>query len=172
MAGNSAGAVTSVVAALRIVSNLPPLPAPPPLLYEPFNYSNVAGPVSSNTPSNWGYGGSGANDFSIVSGNLFWPGLSLPIGNSATNGGAGLGVRRVIGTSFSSGAVYFSALFRINDLGYGAWNGSASQVGALTAPDNSTFRLQIMAKSNSPSGYVIGVRKSGTGVTDTFDTTE
>jgi hypothetical protein len=29
-----------------------------------------------------------------------------------------------------------------------------------------------MAKSNSPSGYVIGVRKSGTGVTDTFDATE
>jgi hypothetical protein len=83
-----------------------------------------------------------------------------------------LGVRRLIGSSFSSSAVFFSALFRINDLGFGAWNGLSSQVGALTAPDSATFRLQVMAKSNSPSSYVIGVRKSGTGVTDTFDTTE
>jgi hypothetical protein len=172
LASNSLGTVTSAVATLTIVSNLPPLPPPPPLLYEPFNYSNFGGPVSSNTPSNWGYGGSGSNDLSVVVGNLYWPGLSPSLGNSATNGGAGLGVRRLIGSSFSSSAVFFSALFRINDLGFGAWNGLSSQVGALTAPDSATFRLQVMAKSNSPSSYVIGVRKSGTGVTDTFDTTE
>jgi hypothetical protein len=172
VASNSFGVVTSIIATLSVVTNLPPPPPPPPLLYEPFDYPNIAGPVSSNTPANWAYGGSGANDFNVASGNLSWPGLSLPIGNSATNGGAGLGVRRLIGTSFSSGSVYFSGLFRINELGFGAWNGVSSQVGALTAPDSTTFRLQIMVKSNSPSGYVLGVRKGGTGVTDTFDTTE
>jgi hypothetical protein len=108
----------------------------------------------------------------VASGNLSYSGLALPLGNSGTNGGGGLGVRRLIGTSFSSGAVYFSALFRINDLGFGAWNGASSQVGGLTAPDSTTFRFQVMAKSNSPSGYVIGIRKSGAGATDVFDTTE
>jgi len=171
-ASNSFGSVTSTVATLTVVSNLPPPPSPPPLLYEAFDYSNIAGPVSSNTPANWAYGGSGANDFNVTGGNLSYSGLALSGGNSATNGGAGLGVRRLIGTSFGSGEVYFSALFRINDPGFGAWNGASSQVGALTAPDNATFRLQVMVKSNSSSGYLIGVRKSGTGVTDTFGTNE
>jgi hypothetical protein len=171
-ASNSFGSVTSAVATLTVVSNLPPPPPPPPLLYEPFDYSNIGGPVSSNTPANWAYIGSGANDFNLTSGSLSYPGLAPSVGNSATNGGAGLGVRRLIGTSFGSGEVYFSALFRMNDPGFGAWNGAASQVGALTAPDNTTFRLQVMVKSNSSSSYLIGVRKSGTGVTDTFNTTE
>jgi hypothetical protein len=52
------------------------------------------------------------------------------------------------------------------------WNGTAAQVGALTATDNTTFRLAVMVKSNSPTGYVFGVQKGGTGATTTFDTTE
>jgi hypothetical protein len=81
-------------------------------------------------------------------------------------------VRRLLGTSVNSGVLYFSALFRMNDLGFGTWNGASSQVGALTANDSTSFRLQVMVKSNSPSGYVIGVQKGGTGATATFDTTE
>lgn len=141
-------------------------------LYEPFDYTNVGGPVSSNTPANWTYGGSGANDLSVVSGNLSWPGLATSVGNSVTNGGNGLGVRRLFGTNFSGGKIYFSALFRINDLGFGFWNGQGSIVGALTATNNTDFRLQVVVKSNSPSGYVIGTAKSGTGTTTTFDATE
>ena len=160
---NTQGSVTSAPALLAINSLL---------LYEPFDYLNIGGPVSSNTPANWVYGGSGANDLNVATGSLSYPGLAPPFGNSVTNGGTGLGVRRLLGTSVSSGAVFFSALFRLNDLGYGAWNGLASQVAALTAADNSTFRLQIMVRSNSPSGYVIGVQKGGTGVTATFDATE
>jgi hypothetical protein len=147
-------------------------PPSPLLLYEPFDYPGTGSPVSSNTPANWAYGGSGANDLNVAPGSLLWPGLAASAGNSVTNGGVGLGVRRLLGINLGSGVVYFSALFRINDLGYGAWNGAASQAGALTATDNSGFRLQVMVKSNSPSGYGIGVQKGGTGSTPTFDTTE
>jgi hypothetical protein len=142
------------------------------ILYEPFNYSNIGAPVSSNTPANWTFNGSGGNDLNVASGSLSYPGLPTSIGNSVTNGGAGLGVRRLFGSSVNNGTLYFSALFRINNLGYGSWNGVAAQVGALTATDNTTFRLAVMVKSNSPSGYVFGVQKGGTGATTTFDTTE
>jgi hypothetical protein len=68
-------------------------------------------------------------------------------------------------------AIYFSGLFRIGSAGFGVWNGAASQVGALTAPDNTSFRLQVLVQSNTPSTYVFGVQKGGTGSTVTFDTT-
>ena len=163
-----AGSVTSAPAVLAITTNSPGQL----FLYEPFNYSNVGGSVSSNTPANWAYGGTGANDLNVAPANLSYPGLPLSVGNSVTNGGAGLGVRRLIGATVSGGAVYFSALFRINDLGFGTWNGASTQAGALTATNTSTFQLQVMVKSNSPSGYVIGVQKGGTGFTTVFDNTE
>src|SRR5262249_23633129 len=62
--------------------------------------------------------------------------------------------------------------FRMNDLGFGLWNGQGSILGALTATDNTSFRAQVVVKSNSPSGYVIGTAKSGTGTSTTYDTTE
>jgi hypothetical protein len=159
------GSVTSAPPAiLSVVNEL--------ILYEPFGYTNVGGPVSSNTPANWTYGGSTPNDLSVVSTNLVYAGLAAPIGNSVTNGGAGLGVRRLFGTTVSSGKLYFSALFRINDLGYGLWNGASSYAGALCATDNTSFKLGVMVRSNSPSGYVYGVQKSGTGAVTVFDTTE
>ena len=144
----------------------------PPTLYEPFDYPNIGGPVTSNTPANWAFGGTGTNDLNVASGSLSYPGLMTSVGNSVTNGGAGLGVRRLFGTNLGSGKVYISALFRVNDLRYGAWNGNAAQVGALTATDNVTFRLAMMIKSNSPTGYLLGVQKGGTGATSTFDPTE
>lgn len=147
-------------------------PSGPLFLYEPFDYTNVSGPVSSNTPSNWTYGGSNPNDLSVVSGSLNFPGLATSTGNSVTNGGSGLGVRRLFGTNLNSGKIYFSALFRINNLGFGSWNGAASTLGALTANDNTSFRLAVQVKSNSPAGYVIGVRKSGAGANTTFSPTE
>ena len=148
-------------------------PSPSTLfLYEPFDYNNVGGPVSSNNPANWTYGGTGVNDLDVCSGSLSYPGLATSVGNSVTNGGPGLGVRRLCGTNFNSGKIYFSALFRMNDLGYGFCSGQPSIVGALTATDNTSFRAQVVVKSNSPSGYVIGTAKSGTGTSNVFDTTE
>ena len=141
-------------------------------LYEPFDYPNIGGAVSSNTPSNWSYGGTGSNDLKMTTGNLSYPGLPAPTGNSVTNGGPGLGVRRWFGTNVSSGILYFSALFRINDLGFGVWNGAASQAGAFTAPDSTSFRLAVMVKLVSSTSYLIGVQKGGTGATATFDSTE
>jgi hypothetical protein len=162
---NSFGSVTSSVAVLTVTNG-------GLFLYEPFDYPNIGSPVSSNTPANWSYGGALPNDLNVAGGNLWYPGLAQPVGNSVTNGGAGLGVRRSLGTAVNSGVLYFSALFRMNDLGFGTWNGASSQVGALTANDSTSFRLQVMVKSNSASGYVIGVQKGGTGATATFDATE
>lgn len=163
VASNSFGCVTSAVATLTVTTNSL-------LLYEPFNYTNLGGPVSSNTPANWSYGGSQPNDLSVVAGNLSFPGLAWSVGNSVTNGGAGLGVRRIFGPAVNSGVLFFSALFRINDLGFGTWTGAGTQVGALTAPDGSSFRLAVMVKSNSPAGYVFGVQKGGGSTT--FSPTE
>jgi hypothetical protein len=162
---NAEGVVTSAPPATLTIGSLPTI------LYEPFDYANIGSPVSSNTPANWVAGGSLPNDLNVANGNLFYPGLAS-VGNSVTNGGAGLGMRRLFGTNINSGTLWFSALFRINDLGYGTWNGAASQVGALTADNSSTFRLQILVKSNSPSGYVFGVMKNGAASGATFDTTE
>jgi hypothetical protein len=140
------------------------------LLYEPFNYANIGGAVSTNTPSNWTFGGTGADDLIVANGSLYFSGLAAPVGHRVTNGGAGLGVRRLFGSSVSSGLLYFSALFRINDLG-ATWNGASSQVGAFTAPDGASFRLAVMVKS-APTGYSIGVQKGGTGATATFGSAE
>jgi hypothetical protein len=153
--------VTSTAATLAVVTQASQL-----ILYEPFDYTNIGSPVSNNTPGNWTFGGTGANDLNVIAGNLFHAGLAQPLGNSVTNGGAGLGVRRLFGTSVNSGTLFFSALFRINDIGT-TWNGAASQVGALTATDNTSFRLAVMVQS-SPAGYRIGVQKGGTGATATF----
>lgn len=156
--------VTSISATLTVNP-----PADQLILYEPFDYSNVGGPVSNNTPANWATNGAGADDTQVVQGSLSYNGLAGSVGNSAANGGAGLGLRRLFGTSLNSGPVYFSALFRINELG--AWNGASSQVGALTAPDNVSFRLAVLARA-AASGYNIGVQKGGTGVTAIFGSRE
>jgi len=166
-----------VVSGTASVTSAPPAiltvttnPAGQLLFYEPFEYPNIGGPVSSNTPPNWAHGGSGANDLNVAQGSLSFPGFAVAQGNSVTNGGAGLGTRRLLGTNLSTGAVYFSALFRINDLGFGVWNGAATQVGMLTAPLNTSHPLQIMVRSNSPSGYLFGVQKPAGSAS--FDTVE
>ena len=147
-----------------------------PFLYEPFSYDNIGGPVNSNTAPNWtnNVAAGVTNDCNVTAGSLSYSGLLSSVGNSVTNGGVGLGIRRFLGTNVNSGGIYFSGLFRINELGYGAggWNGASTQIGGLCATDNSSFRLQVMVKSNSPSGYIIGVQKGGTGVSATFHATE
>lgn len=160
--GNSFGTATSMPAVLTVVSAQP-------FFYEPFAYSNVGGPVSGNEPANWTFGGTGPNDLNVTSGSLSYPGLAASMGNSVTNGGDGLGVRRLFGTSITSGTMYFSALFRIIEMG--AWNGASSSIGALTAPNNTAFRLSVMVKKEF-SRYVIGVQKGGAGVSPVFDTNE
>ncbi|MGZ4987091.1 MAG: hypothetical protein ACXWBP_03520, partial [Limisphaerales bacterium] len=161
---NAQGTVTSASAQLTVSSLL---------LYEPFNYTNVGSTVSSTAPSTWTLSGTtGTDDFLVSSGSLFYPGLPPSMGNSGTNGGNGLGVRRLFSPPINSGTIYFSALFKLLDLGFGTWNGASTQVGALTADDNTSFRLQVMVRSNSPAGFVFGVQKGGTGSTITWDNTE
>ncbi|MFN7138025.1 MAG: immunoglobulin domain-containing protein [Limisphaerales bacterium] len=162
---NSSGSATSLAADLTVLSGVP-------FFYEPFDYSNVGAPVSSNNPANWTHGGSGTNDLHVAPGNLSYPGLSASIGNSITNGGIGLGVRRWIGTNASSGTLYFSVLFRMNDMGT-AWTvgNMPAQIAGLAVTNNTSFRLGVMVRSNTPSTYLLGVQKGGSGVTTTMETT-
>jgi hypothetical protein len=81
-------------------------------------------------------------------------------------------VRRLFSPAINNGTLYFSALFKMIDFGFGTWNGASTQIGALTSDDNSSFRMQVMVRSNSASGFVVGVQKGGTGSTITWDTTE
>jgi hypothetical protein len=166
---NASGSVTSAVAPLTI--GIPA--ALPPLLYEPFDYTNIGGKVSGNTSINWVPAGGGSDDFNVVAGSLSYPGLHRSMGNSATNGGAGVAVRRLIGQTVSAGTVYFSVLFNL--VSFAGWSGgsvtSGAQVCALTSSDNSTFRLQVLVKSNTPSTYLIGVQKGGPTSTNTFSAT-
>src|SRR2546425_7630893 len=37
----------------------------PLILYEPFDYTNIGSPVSSNTPANWTFNGNAQNDLSV-----------------------------------------------------------------------------------------------------------
>ena len=138
-------------------------------LYEPFDYANIGSPVSTNTPGNWIFGGAGVNDLIVTSGSLSAPGLRESTGHSVSNGGVGLGVRRLFGASVNSGLLFFSALFRINEIGT-SWNGAASQAGALTADDSVSFRLAVMVKT-AVGGYNIGVQKGGAGASATFAST-
>jgi hypothetical protein len=158
--------VTSSPATLTVTTQIDQL-----LLYEPFDYPNVGDAVSNNMPANWTFGGTGVNDLNVVAGNLSSPSLVASIGNSVANGGAGVGVRRLCNSAVDHGVLYFSALFRINDLG-ATWNGASSQVGALTATDNTSFRAAVMVRSGAGGAYLVGIQKGGTGATATFGATE
>ena len=93
---NREGTTSSAPATLSLV--IPP--PPPPLLYEPFDYTNIGGAVSANTPVNWVPNGSnGSDDFNMTADSLSYPGLPDSIGNSATNGGAGSGRPSIVRTN-------------------------------------------------------------------------
>jgi hypothetical protein len=162
---NSFGTVTSTPATLTVISAQP-------FFYEPFDYPNIGGPVSSNTPANWAHNtGTLTNDTHVTSGSLSYPGLAASIGNSVTNGGAGLGVRRLFGTNITSGTLYFSALFRMNAMGTD-WNGAASSIGGLAQPDNNTFSLNILVRTNTGGAtntYVFGLQKPQPAGSQVFD---
>jgi hypothetical protein len=140
------------------------------LLYEPFDYPNIGGPVTDNTPGNWTFGGSGANDNTVVSGSLSAPGLAPSVGNSIVTGGAGLGVRRLFGTTVTSDTLYFSALFDMNSIGTG-WTTANASVGALTETNNTGFKVSVVVNRDGGNGYRFGVQKGGTGTTVTSDST-
>jgi hypothetical protein len=138
------------------------------ILYEPFDYPNVGGLVSTNNTADWVGGGSGTDDTRVETGGLSWPGLASSVGNCITNGGVGVAERRLFHTGISSGTIYFSTLLQIND--FGTFNGSGSQLCALTAADNLSFRLQVMVKGGA-NGYTIGVQKGGTGSAPVYEST-
>jgi hypothetical protein len=150
------GTATSATATLKLLTYASDL-----ILYEPFAYANIGLPVNQNTPTNWTSNGSGANDLNVAPGSLSYPGLQASFGNSVTNGGAGLGIRRLFGTTVTNGVIYFSALFRMNNINYPTFNSVTAQVGALTGINNTAFALQVMVYAYTNDIYLIGVQKGG-----------
>jgi hypothetical protein len=162
---NAVGNATSIAANLTVYAGFP-------FLYEPFDYSNVGSPVNSNTPENWTNNvAAQPNDTHVALGSLHYPGLIPSIGNSITNGGAGVGIRRFLGTNIDSGTVYFSALFKMTSMG--AWTPAnmPALIGGLLTTNNTTARLGVTIRSNTPTTYLFGLQKGGTGATIVSDTT-
>src|SRR5690349_3498146 len=87
------------------------------ILYEPFNYAEVGGQASTNNVSQWSTNGGGKDDSYVAPGSLAVNGLAVPVGNSLTNGGSGMSLRRLLGSINSSGTLFFSVVLRMNQLG-------------------------------------------------------
>jgi hypothetical protein len=131
-------------------------------LYEPFDYSNIGAPVSSNTPANWAHNVAAiTNDTMVAPGNLPIAGGAESFGNSITNGGVGLGTRRLLGSTVTSGSLYFSVAFQMVAVGTGVNTTATNAIGTLSSPDNSTFPFQIVVKRTGAGTFQLGVKKAG-----------
>jgi hypothetical protein len=158
-------------------------PARAALIYEPFGYtvgSDLAGQSPNGGTDTWaatGTGGAGGTDPIIVaSGSLTVPGLALSGGNSIAYGGAGLTDRISIGGAQSSGTLYYSFAFRVDDVtGLSASGGFMAGFNTTTgtqATQPTTVGARLLTRA-SGSGYQIGIeRNSGTAANFIFDTTE
>jgi hypothetical protein len=168
--------IGSVFVCLGISSAYAGLP-----LYEPFNYpvgADLAG-QSPNGIDAWaatGTGGAGGTDIiGIASGSLTAPGLPASLGNSIAYGGLGLTDRIALGTSISTGTVYYSFLFSVTDLGtLNATGGFLAGFNTATGTQTNqpgTVGARLLTRL-SGSGYNIGIEKnSGTAANFIFDNT-
>jgi len=151
IASNAYGVQTSAVAALTVASA-------PQAAYEPFNYtlgSLIAGQTAPNgnvwVPTT-GAGGAVSN------GNLTYPGLPAPTGNSFGFGGSTISDRLPTGTNVS-GPLYFSFLLRVDSIA-GSYT-SDTIAGFAETTNGTVFDPKINIQSNSPGFYQLGAYKGG-----------
>jgi len=148
---NAYGMQTSSVASLTVASA-------PQAFYEPFDYglgSLIAGQTAPNgqlwVPTT-GAGGA------ISNGNLTYPGLPAPKGNSFGWGGSTISERIPTGTNVS-GPLYFSFLLRIDSIA-GSYT-SDTIAGFADSTNGTVFDPKINVQSNSPGFYQLGAYKGG-----------
>jgi hypothetical protein len=169
VANNGAGSATSSAAVLTFTNPPPPVVVH---VYEPFNY-NVGEGLTGKSPGTgmlWNTNGSG-DDTTIVAGNLSYPGLANPTGNSMTNGGSGAAERLALGQQINRGSLYYSFLMRVDSLG--AFNSAGNFVAAFVnqAADVQDARFELRLNGDG-TGYQIGVNKTSKSTAFAWDTTD
>ena len=160
IASNSLGSVTSSVAVLT-VNLLPPTSL---IQYDPIPYSaglNLAG------QGNWSSPPSQGTTFKTDTGNLDVPGLAASAGNRITWAKTPAASARLTnGVTTTSGSIYFSFAYRVDDLSTLPAGGAGSTVAAFVSDfSTATYTTKIdIRKDASSAGYNLGVFK-GTGET-------
>jgi len=152
------------------------------LVYDGFNYTagaDLVGQSPNGGGTSWaatGTSGAGGSDpIVIASGSLTVPGLAAPGGNSITFGGLGLTDRLSIGTAISSGTIYYSFAFKVQDVTGltatgGFFAGFNNSVGTQTGQPT-IIGARVLTRL-SGSGYNIGISKNSSALADfSFDTT-
>ncbi len=164
---NTAGALTSSPALLSI--------GVPPLAYDPFDYfagANLIGQTDA-ADQTWTAAGSGANQATIVSGNLQTPGLAASAGNSILYGvSSGPSARFNYGATITNGSVYYSFILKVTDLGaLGTSGGFFAALNNSTGTQTTTPSVIAAGVQSrlSGTGFNVGLKKAGSG--SVFDTT-
>ena len=170
---NSAGSAQSAPATLLDA-------IPPPIASEPFAAAVTPYSVGSNligqtnaAGQTWYAAGSGGNYMTIAAGNLTVPGLAPSTGNSVQFGVLSAPNSRFgLGTTVTSGTLYYSFLLRVDDLGtlnssggfFAAFNNSTGSQTGVPSVVGAAVQTRL-----SGSGYNIGLKKAASG--SVFDTT-
>lgn len=152
------------------------------LVYDGFNYTagaDLAGQSPNGGTTSWvatGTGGAGGSDpIVIASGGLTVPGLASSAGNSITFGGLGLTDRLSIGGAITSGTVYYSFAFRVDDVtgltATGGFFAGFNNATVTQANQPTVIGTRVLTKLNG-SGYNIGISKNSSASADfSFDPT-
>jgi Ig-like domain-containing protein len=155
IASNSIGSSTSSVAVLTVAAT-PPTTL---LVYEPFNYTS--GQLLTLASANWTTNGNG-NDSFVAPFGLSVPGLASPIGNSVTNGGSGAGLRLILGSTNTSGDLFYSFAMRVDAVG----SLTTGFIAAFVDPSGASAyvaRLNVRAGTAAHT-YNLGISKVNTTV--------
>jgi len=160
---NSAGTVTGSNAFLSVR-------VPDPFAFEPFapattSYAPGANLIGqTNTAGQgWSQAGPAGTQPTIQAGNLVYPGLAGPTGNSVKFGGNGTSARFNLGTNITTGTWYYSFIFRLTDIStlnaagvfWAAFNNSAGT--QITTPSSVGTRLLTRLATG---GFNVGLDKS------------
>jgi hypothetical protein len=155
---NANGSATSSVVLLSVVSANQ-------AFYESFNYA--AGTLLQNQASPagdlWNLV-TGASGGAISNFNLSYPGLPASTGNAfvwpSPGGSTSVSERLATGTNVS-GTLFFSFLFRVDNLVGSYTSDTIAGFGEATNSSDTVFDPKINIASNSPGFYQLGVYKGG-----------
>ena len=157
IAQNSYGAVTSSVATLTVSAA-----TGASLFYDPFDYAAAS---SLSGQGGWITNGFGNQVGTIEAGNLDVTGLASSVGNKVSLNNTTTSLRRPLGSTFSTGTVYYSYAMRVDTLGAG-FTGTGTLAG-FTSGTGTAFGTKTDIKNDGAGGYNLGVSKPG-GATQIF----